>query len=69
MLPHRKTHTLALGLLAIDLPILVAVAVAGAWYGFTDVSTAVMDWRLAHPVSFLPSALLLVWIVRKRRRA
>jgi hypothetical protein len=68
-LPHRRTHQLGLGLLLIDLPVLVAVAIVGAFYGYRHVYWAVTDYRLEHPWSLLLSLVLAVLLVRRWRRA
>lgn len=65
MMPRR----LLLGLVLIDAPVLVAVAVAGSLYGFVHTYEAVSAWRLAHPWSFAPSVLLAVLIARRWWRA
>ena len=65
MLPHRRSHTFLLGLLLIDLPVLVAVAVLGTVYGFKNTYWTISDWRMAHPWSLIPSLLLAIWLIRK----
>jgi hypothetical protein len=65
LLPHRRSHLFLLGLLLVDLPVLAAVALAGHWYGYRDTYDGVMDWRLAHPWSLLPSLVLSVWLLRR----
>jgi hypothetical protein len=67
MLPHKTTTTVALGLLLIDLPVLLAVAVVGWRYGYARTWTTVMDYRLRHPWTFLPSLAMTVWLVRRWR--
>ena len=69
MLPYKRSTTVLVGLLLIDLPVFLAVAVFGVVYGFKDTYWTILDWRLAHPWSLLPSLILAVWLVRKWWRA
>jgi hypothetical protein len=54
-------------LLVIDLPVLAAVAIAGTVYGYADTLTAVMAYREHNLWTWLPSLLLLLALVRRRR--
>lgn len=65
MFPHRRSHSLLLGLLLIDIPVFAAVAVVGWKYGYRHTYWTISDWRLAHPWTFLPSLVLLCWLGRK----
>lgn len=69
MFPYRRSSTVVLGLLLIDLPVLIAVAVAGAFYGYARTYEAVTAWRLQHPWSLIPSVVLAVVLVVRWRRA
>ncbi len=57
----------------IDVPVWLAISVLGFVYGFRDVATAYLDWRAAHPWTWLISlgavSLLLVYRRRRARRA
>ena len=65
MLPHHKSHVFLLGLLLIDFPVVVAIAVLGLFFGFAHVYNDVMDWRMQHLWSMIPSVLLAVWLGRR----
>jgi type III secretory pathway component EscS len=65
MLPHHKSHVFLLGLFLIDLPVLIAVVVVGFFYGFIHTYNEVMEWRLAHLWSMIPSVVLSLWLIRK----
>jgi len=69
MLPHRKTTTVALGLLLIDLPALLAIAVVGWKYGYARTWNVATEYRLQHPWTFLPSLAMTVIFVRRWRRS
>jgi len=43
--------------------------VAGAFYGYQHTFDVVMEWRMAHPLSLVPSVALAVWLVVRWRRA
>ena len=62
MFPSRRSHTFLVGLILVDLPVLAAVAVVGAFAGYRHTYTVVTDWRLAHPWSLLPSVMLAGWL-------
>jgi len=47
-----------LTLLLVDLPVLLAVVACGFFFGFAHTYETVMDWRLQHPWSLLPSLVL-----------
>ena len=68
MLPHRYSHLFVLGLLLIDFPVLLAVAVAGYRHGYIATYEDVSTWRLQHPLSLVPSLILAVWLVVRWRR-
>jgi hypothetical protein len=68
LFPHRRTHTVAFGLVLVDLPVILAVAAVGWHYGYIDTYWAIADWRVDHPWSMIPSlALAVVLLVRWRR--
>jgi hypothetical protein len=69
MFPRTRIGTFGFGLLLVDLPFLVAVLIAGFWFGFAHTYTAITDWRLAHPWSFAPSIVVAVVLVIRWRRA
>jgi len=69
MHPHRPSHTFIVGLIVLDLPVLLAIAVVGAWLGYHHTYDAVTDWRLDHPWSLIPSAALAVWLLIRWKRA
>lgn len=54
-------------LLVVDLPVLVGVAVAGSFYGYANTLAAVMDYRENHLWTWLPTLLLLLVLVRRKR--
>jgi hypothetical protein len=62
-----------IGLLLVDLPFALAVALLGMVYGFREVGTAYLDWREAHPWSYLVSVAMVmgfvVWSSQRKRRA
>lgn len=53
------------GLLLVDLPVALVVAVVGWRYGYRDTLDAVVTWRQSHPWTFVPSLLLLAFYWRK----
>lgn len=57
-----------LGVILVDLSVALAIAAGGAIYGFRDVATAYLDWRAAHPWTFLVSVIAIVGFVAWRRR-
>lgn len=65
MFPYRRTTAAAVGLLVIDAPLLIAVAVLGWRYGYGRTWNTVMEYRLQHPWTFLPSLAMAGWVVRK----
>jgi type III secretory pathway component EscS len=65
MIPHKKTTALIVGLLLVDLPVLLAVAVVGWRYGYARTWTTVMDYRMQHPLTLLPSLAMTVFLIRK----
>jgi len=69
LFPYRTSHMFLLGLILIDLPIILAVAVIGWQHGYVNTYESIMDWRTSHPWSFIPSLALLVVLVRRWRRA
>jgi len=69
LFPYRTSHMFLLGLILIDLPIILAVAVIGWQHGYVNTYEGIMDWRTSHPWSFIPSLALLVVLVRRWRRA
>ena len=69
MLPHKKSTTVLVGLLLIDLPVFLAVLTVGWFYGFQRTYWTISDWRLAHPWSLIPSVLLAAWLCRRWWRA
>ena len=69
MLPHRRSFSLLLGLLLVDLPVLTLALVAGVRFGFRDSFWAISDWRFAHPWSFVPTVALAAVLVRRWWRA
>lgn len=68
-LPHRLSMVFLLTLVLIDLPVIVAVAVVGWFYGYVHTYEAVSAWRLDHPWSFVPSLLLLAALIVRWRKA
>lgn len=69
-LPHRRSTRFVLGLVLVDLPVLVAAVVCGIWLGFGHTISAVMEWRVEHPWSLIPTAVvfgLLVYRLERRR--
>lgn len=68
-LPYNRSVTFLVGLFLVDLPVLVAVAVVGWFYGYVHTYEAVADWRMAHPWSFVPSLLLLTALIVRWRKA
>jgi len=69
LFPYRTSHMFLVGLILIDLPIILAVAVIGWQHGYVNTYESIMDWRTSHPWSFIPSLALLVVLVRRWRRA
>jgi len=65
MLPHHKSHLFLLGLFLVDLPVLVAIVVVGLFYGFVHTYTEVMDYRIEHLWTMVPSLLLAFWLCRR----
>ena len=65
LMPHKKSTTVLVGLLLIDLPVFLAVLTVGWFYGFQRTYWTISDWRLAHPWSLLPSLILAVWLARR----
>jgi len=65
MLPYRRTTAAAVGLIIIDVPLLLAVAALGWRYGYSRTWNTVMEYRLEHPWTFLPSVATTVWEVRR----
>jgi hypothetical protein len=68
-LPYRRSHLFVLGLLLVDLPAIVAVTVVGHQRGYIATYEDVSAWRLAHPLSLVPSLMLAVWLVVRWKRA
>jgi hypothetical protein len=65
MLPYRRTHTVAVGLILVDLPVVIAIAAVGWKYGYAKTWNVVVDFRMQHPWTFLPSLALTVMLVRR----
>ena len=65
MLPHRRSYTFLLLLLLVDLPVFIAAAVLGTVYGFRNTYWTISNWRIGHPWSFIPSLLLVVYLIHK----
>lgn len=57
------------GLILIDLPFLITIAVVGSNYGYRNTYTVFSDWRLQHPWSFAPAVLLIVVLIQRRKRS
>ena len=53
------------GLVLVDVPVFVVVVVVGLRHGFAATYSDVVAWRLAHPWSFVPSAVAAGVVVRK----
>jgi hypothetical protein len=56
------------GLLLVDLPVLLIVAVASLRYGFVDSLNAVLSWRSDHLASYALSPMLLLLLTLRRAR-
>jgi uncharacterized membrane protein len=69
MFPHRRKTTFLVGLVLVDLPVLITVAIAGWFYGYQHTYTVIEDWRMAHPITFAPSLVLLVVLAVRWKRA
>lgn len=66
----RMIRPTLIGLVLVDVPVLISIGVLGLVYGFRDTATAYLDWREAHPWSFLVSlAAVALFIAWRRRRA
>ena len=65
MLPHHKSQVVLLGLFLIDLPVLIAIVVVGCFYGFVHTCSVVMDYRIEHLWTMIPSLLLAFWLARR----
>jgi len=64
----RRSHLPVLGLILIDLPVLLAVAVVGWFYGYQHTYWTIADWRLEHQWTLLPSLILTVVLILKVAR-
>jgi MYXO-CTERM domain-containing protein len=63
------TRSIIIGLVLVDLPFLICVAVLGSVYGYRDVANAYLDFG-GHPVTMLMSLILVAgFVVWRRRRA
>lgn len=61
--PSTRVGLFVATLLLIDVPVFVGVLVCGFIFGFTETYEAVMEWRLQHPWSLVPSVVVAGWIV------
>lgn len=52
----------------VDVPILLAVAIIGSFYGYANTYNTVMDYRTEHLWTFIPSLVLVFFLVRRWRR-
>ena len=57
-----------LGIVLVDIPALLAVAILGSVYGFRDVASGYLEWREAHPWTLVGSLGLVAGFVVWRRR-
>lgn len=57
------------GLVLIDIPFLVALAILGTIYGYRDMATGYWDWREAHPWTYLASIPLIAGFVWWRKKS
>ena len=69
MHPHRPSHRFVLAMLLVDLPVLVAIGIVGFFNGYLATYHGVMEWRLSHPWSLLPSLVLAIVLVRRWHRS
>lgn len=67
-LPHRRTHRFLFAVLLVDLPVLAFAAAAGAIVGYGRVWYWIGDWRMQHPWTFVPTALLVALILFRSER-
>ena len=68
-LPYKDSHLALLGLLLVDLPVILAVAVIGHKHGYMNTYEDVSAWRLEHPWSLTPTVALAAWLVVRWRHA
>lgn len=59
---------LVAAIVLVDLPILLAVAIVGWFYGYADTYNTVMDYRMEHLWTFVPSLVVVFFLVRRWRR-
>lgn len=64
-LPYRRSHLALLGLLLIDLPVLLTVAVVGYRNGYVTTYENMSAWRMQHPLSLVPSAAALAFLAAR----
>lgn len=56
------------GFVLVDVPLLVAAAIAGSVYGYRDTVVAVFEWRRDHPASYAVSLVLLLMLAARYAR-
>jgi len=69
LVPYRRSHRALLALILVDLPVIIAALVAGAWFGFVDTYVAVSEFRLDHPWTLAPTFAIVALLVVRWWRA